>query len=90
MTRVGAAEKATIEQLGVRVIDASAAGWGIVNHDLVLSNTDVQRVIRRAIADVARLARSRRGIRSRRLAQHRTHPSRRAGQHSLPQASFST
>jgi len=53
MTRVGAAEKATIEQLGVRVIDASAAGWGIVNHDLFLSNADVQRVIRRAIDTTA-------------------------------------
>ena len=29
MTRVGAAEKAAIEKLGVRVIDASAAGSGI-------------------------------------------------------------
>jgi esterase/lipase superfamily enzyme len=49
MTRVGAAEKAAIEQLGVRVIDASQAGWGIINHDLFLSNADVQRVIRRSI-----------------------------------------
>jgi hypothetical protein len=30
MTRVGAAEKAAIERLGVQVIDASDAGWG--NH----------------------------------------------------------
>ncbi len=49
MTRVGAAEKAAIERLGVRVIDASDAGWGLINHDLFLSNTDVQRVIRRSI-----------------------------------------
>ena len=49
MTRVGAAEKATIEQLGVRVIDASDAGWGIINHDLFLSNEEVRRVIRRSI-----------------------------------------
>lgn len=49
MTRVGAAEKATIEQLGVRVIDASEAGWGIINHDLFLSNAEVRRVIRRSI-----------------------------------------
>src|ERR1700750_3326801 len=35
MTRVGAAEKAAIERLGVRVIDASdSGGWGIINHDL--------------------------------------------------------
>jgi esterase/lipase superfamily enzyme len=49
MTRVGAAEKTTIERLGVRVIDASDAGWGIINHDLFLSNAEVQRVIRRSI-----------------------------------------
>jgi esterase/lipase superfamily enzyme len=49
VTRVGAAEKATIERLGVRVIDASEAGWGIINHDLFLSNAEVRRVIRRSI-----------------------------------------
>lgn len=49
MTRVGAAEKAAIAALGVRVVDASAEGWGIVNHDLFLSNAEVQRVIRRSI-----------------------------------------
>jgi esterase/lipase superfamily enzyme len=49
MTRVGAAEKAAIQRLGVRVIDASDAGWGIINHDLFLSNTGVQKVIRRSI-----------------------------------------
>lgn len=49
MTRVGAAEKATIERLGVRVIDASDAGWGIINHDLFLSNSEVLRLIRRSI-----------------------------------------
>lgn len=49
MTRVGAAEKAAIERLGVRVIDASDAGWGVVNHDLFLSNAEVRRVIRRSI-----------------------------------------
>jgi esterase/lipase superfamily enzyme len=49
MTRVGAAEKAAIERLGVRVIDASDAGWGIINHDLFLSNAEVQQVIRRSI-----------------------------------------
>ena len=53
MTRVGAAEKAVIEHLGVRVVDASDAGWGIINHDLFLSNADVQRVIRRAIETTA-------------------------------------
>ena len=49
MTRVGAAEKAAIEQLGVRVIDASDTGWGVINHDLFLSNAEVRRVIRRSI-----------------------------------------
>jgi esterase/lipase superfamily enzyme len=54
MTRVGAAEKDAIEALGIRVIDASAqAGWGIVNHDLFLSNADVRQVIRRQISAVA-------------------------------------
>jgi esterase/lipase superfamily enzyme len=49
MTRVGAAEKAAIARLGVRVLDASAEGWGIINHDLFLSNAEVQQVIRRSI-----------------------------------------
>ncbi|WP_271619085.1 alpha/beta hydrolase [Bradyrhizobium sp. CCBAU 51745] len=49
MTRVGAAEKAVIQRLGVRVVDASQEGWGIINHDLFLSNAEVQRVIRRSI-----------------------------------------
>jgi esterase/lipase superfamily enzyme len=49
MTRVGAAEKAAIEQLGVRVIDASSSGWGVINHDLFLSNAEVRKVIRRSI-----------------------------------------
>jgi esterase/lipase superfamily enzyme len=53
MTRVGAAEKAAIEQLGVRVIDASHAGWGIINHDVFLSNAEVRRVIRRSIDSAA-------------------------------------
>jgi hypothetical protein len=49
MTRVGAAEKEQLEKLGVRVIDASAKGWGIINHDLFLSNDQIAGVIRRAI-----------------------------------------
>jgi esterase/lipase superfamily enzyme len=53
MRRVGAAEKAAIEQLGVRVIDASDAGWGIINHDLFLSNAEVRKVIRRSIDTAA-------------------------------------
>jgi esterase/lipase superfamily enzyme len=53
MTRVGAAEKAAIERLGVRVIDASEEGWGITNHDLFLSSADVQQMIRRSIDEAA-------------------------------------
>jgi esterase/lipase superfamily enzyme len=49
MTRVGAAEKAQLEKLGLRVIDASAQGWGIINHDLFLSNDQITTVIHRAI-----------------------------------------
>lgn len=49
MTRVGAAEKAAIARLGVRVLDASQEGWSIINHDLFLSNAEVQRAIRRSI-----------------------------------------
>ncbi len=52
MTRVGAAEKAKIEKLGVRVVDASREGFGLINHDLFLSNADVQQVIRKSIDSV--------------------------------------
>jgi len=48
-TRVGAAEKAELTRLGLHVIDASQQGWGIINHDLFLSNDKVRQVIRRAI-----------------------------------------
>jgi esterase/lipase superfamily enzyme len=50
ITRVGAAEQEKLRQLGLTVIDASREGWGIVNHDLFLSNVQTQQVIRRAIA----------------------------------------
>ena len=49
ITRVGTAEKAALVQLGLHVIDASQQGWGIINHDLFLSNAEVRQVIRRAI-----------------------------------------
>jgi esterase/lipase superfamily enzyme len=48
-TRVGAAEKAQLEKLGLRVIDASAQGWGVLNHDLFLSNAGIRQAIRDAI-----------------------------------------
>ncbi|HEY8382805.1 MAG TPA: alpha/beta hydrolase [Microvirga sp.] len=47
--RVGAADREKIEALGVRVADASEFGSGLINHDLFLSNKDVQQVVRRAI-----------------------------------------
>jgi esterase/lipase superfamily enzyme len=49
ITRVGAAQKAQLAKLGLRVIDASREGWGIINHDLFLSNGHIRQVIRRAI-----------------------------------------
>ena len=49
VTRVGAAEKAALRATGLRVVDASGLSWGIVNHDLFMSNAEVQRVIRRAV-----------------------------------------
>src|SRR5256885_14459008 len=53
MTRVGAAEKAAIERLGGRVIDASDSGWGVINHDLFLSNAEGRRGERPSIATPA-------------------------------------
>jgi esterase/lipase superfamily enzyme len=49
MTRVGAAQKTQLEQMGLHVIDASQEGWGVINHDLFLSNGRVRQVIRRAV-----------------------------------------
>jgi esterase/lipase superfamily enzyme len=53
-TRVGAAEKAQLEKLGLRVIDASSQGWGILNHDLFLSNSGVRQAIRDAVGSYQR------------------------------------
>jgi esterase/lipase superfamily enzyme len=50
MTRVGAAEKAKLKLYGVHVIDASEEGWGLINHDLFLSNDQIRGVIRQVIA----------------------------------------
>ncbi len=49
ITRVGAAEQDQLKRLGLNVIDASAQGWGIINHDLFLSNDRIREVIRRAV-----------------------------------------
>jgi esterase/lipase superfamily enzyme len=54
-TRVGSAEKAQLEKLGLRVIDASAQGGGITNHDLFLSNAGIRQVIRDAVGGSSRL-----------------------------------
>jgi esterase/lipase superfamily enzyme len=49
ITRVGSAEKSKLQQLGLRVIDASEEGWGLINHDLFLSNGQVRQAIRQAV-----------------------------------------
>jgi len=50
-TRVGNADKAKLEAIGLTVIDASGLGWGILNHDLFLRNARVQELIARAITE---------------------------------------
>lgn len=40
--RAGAADRERLESLGVRVADASEFGGGIINHDLFLTNKEVQ------------------------------------------------
>jgi esterase/lipase superfamily enzyme len=55
ITRVGAAEKVRLEKFGLRVIDASQQGWGIINHDLFLSNAQIRQVIRDAVDGHPRL-----------------------------------
>jgi esterase/lipase superfamily enzyme len=55
ITRVGAAEKAQLERLGLNVIDASDS-WGIINHDSFLTNDEVRKVIRSAIERSGRRA----------------------------------
>jgi esterase/lipase superfamily enzyme len=49
ITRVGAAESEQLTRMGIRVIDASKQGWGIINHDLFLSNAQIRKVIRDAV-----------------------------------------
>jgi esterase/lipase superfamily enzyme len=57
--RVGAAEKEALEKMGLQVVDASQEGWGVLNHDLFLSNAHIWKVIRTAID--ARVADARAG-----------------------------
>jgi esterase/lipase superfamily enzyme len=49
VARAGAAERNRLADLGVRVADASDLAGGLINHDLFLSNKDVQQVVKRAI-----------------------------------------
>jgi esterase/lipase superfamily enzyme len=49
VTRVGSAERDRLEQLGVRVVDASGYGWGLIGHDVFISNSDVRAALRRAV-----------------------------------------
>jgi esterase/lipase superfamily enzyme len=51
VTRVGIAEKAPLEALGLRVIDASDYAGSGLNHDLFLSNRQVREMIRRIMDD---------------------------------------
>lgn len=47
--RAGAADRARLEALGMRVADAGGIGWSVLRHDLFLSNSEVTQVIRRAM-----------------------------------------
>ncbi|CAH1670871.1 alpha/beta hydrolase [Chelatococcus asaccharovorans] len=49
VARVGGADRSVLEPLGVKVVDASDYGWGVIGHDVFLTNTDVRQVITRAI-----------------------------------------
>ena len=53
VVRAGAADRERLEALGVRVADASDYGGGLINHDLFLSNPEVQGVVKRAIGRAA-------------------------------------
>ncbi len=56
ISRVGTAEKAQLESMGLKVIDASQFGGSGVNHDLFLSNDQVRAQVRRAIEESQRSA----------------------------------
>lgn len=53
VTRVGIADRARLEALGVRVIDASEYAGSGLNHDLFLTNAQVRQAIRGLIASAA-------------------------------------
>jgi len=50
VVRAGAADRERLEALGVRVAEASDYGGGLFNHDLFLSNREVQAVVKRAVS----------------------------------------
>lgn len=54
IARVGTAEKERLEELGLRVIDASQFAGSGINHDLFLSNDKVREQVRRAIQEAER------------------------------------
>ncbi|WP_046863740.1 alpha/beta hydrolase [Microvirga massiliensis] len=49
VVRAGAADRERLEKLGVRVADASEFGGGLINHDVFLTDPEVQQVVKRAI-----------------------------------------
>ena len=49
--RVGAAQRTQLEKLGLRVIDASLKGSGILNHDLFMSDPGIRQAIHGAARD---------------------------------------
>src|SRR5258708_38498641 len=53
MTRVGAAEKAAIEPLGVGLMDAAEAGRGDLNHDVFRSKWEGRRWVTRSAGSAA-------------------------------------
>ena len=46
---IGLARDVKARLVLLHVIDASKQGWGIINHDLFLSNAQIRQVIRSAI-----------------------------------------
>ncbi len=49
VSRVGAADRAALEKLGVKVVDATDFGSGLIRHSTFITNPDVRAVVKRAI-----------------------------------------
>lgn len=49
VARAGAADRARLDALGVRVADTAGRGWSMLRHDLFLSDSEVTQVVSRAI-----------------------------------------